>query len=248
MRKTAAVYLLAENRLLREALIRVLSKRSEICVVGANSYSPTVHREIVAARPQIILLDSSGLEPSRLTLVSTLRTAIRSLRIVVVDMDPDEEILLGAIRAGAVGYVLKNASALEVAAAIHAVAAGRAFCPPSLCMALFRCIRQQVPASAPTSVVWGSDLGLSRREQETAELLRQRLTNKEIALSLSLSEQTVKNHVHCILRKLGVPNRFSIVEFCENRENHTKLYTVTAAAQTETGPAYAGPQTLKPAG
>lgn len=246
MRKTAAVYLLTENRLLREALIRVLSKRSETCVVGANSYSPTVHREIVAARPQIILMDSSGLEPSRLTLLSTLRTAIRSLRIVVVDMDPDEENLLGAIRAGAVGYVLKNASALEVVAAIHAVAAGRAFCPPSLCMALFRCIRQQVPAQ--TSVVWGSDLGLSRREQETAELLRQRLTNKEIALSLSLSEQTVKNHVHCILRKLGVPNRFSIAEFCESRHNSTKLFAVTEATKTGTGPAYPGPQTLKPAG
>jgi len=161
-------------------------------------------------------------------------------------MDPDDEILLGAIRAGVVGYVLKNASALEVAAAIRAVAAGRAVCPPSLCMALFRCIRQQVPAQP--SVAWGSGLGLSRREQETAELLRQRLTNKEIALSLSLSEQTVKNHVHCILRKLGVPNRFSITEFCESRQNNTKLYTVTEATTTGTGPAYPGPQTLKPAG
>jgi DNA-binding NarL/FixJ family response regulator len=220
MRKIAAVYLLAENRLLREALIRLLSKRSEVCVVGANSYSATVCREIVAARPQIILMDSSGLESSRLTLISTLRLAIRSLRIVMVDMDPNEDILLSAIRAGVVGYVLKNASALEVAAAIHSVAAGKAVCPPSLCMTLFRCIQHQ--GSTRPSVAWGADTGLSRREQETAELLRQRLTNKEIALSLNLSEQTVKNHVHCILRKLGVPNRFGIAEFWESRQSVAK--------------------------
>ena len=220
MRKTAAVYLLAENRLLREALIRLLGKRSEVCVVGANSYSATVYREIVAARPQIILMDSSGLDSSRLTLISTLRLTIRSLRIVMVDMDPSEDILLSAIRAGVVGYVLKNASALEVAAAIHAVAAGKAVCPPSLCMTLFRCIQHQ--ESARPSVAWGADMGLSRREQETAELLRQRLTNKEIALSLNLSEQTVKNHVHCILRKLGVTNRFGIAEFWESRQSVAK--------------------------
>lgn len=228
MRKAAEVYLLAENRLLREALIRLLSKSSEVRVVGANAYSTTVHREIIAARPQIMLMDASGLESSRPALISALRSAIRTLRIVMVDMDPDEDTFLGAIRAGVVGYVLKNASALEVAAAIHAVAAGEAVCPPSLCMVLFRCIMQQTTASP--SVGWGADLGLSRREQETVELLRQRLTNKEIALKLSLSEQTVKNHVHNILRKLGAPNRFSIAELCESKRNEKELHLVEGAA------------------
>ena len=228
MRKSATVYLLAENRLLREALIRLLSKRNEVSVVGAGAYSATVHREIIAASPQIILMDSSGLESPRQSLISTLRAAIRNLRIVMVDMDPDDETLLGAIRAGVVGYVLKNASALEVAAAIRAVAAGRAVCPPSLCAVLFRCIMQQAPTRP--SVMWGSELGLSRREQETAELLRQRLTNKEIALRLNLSEQTVKNHVHCVLRKLGVPNRFSIAELCEDPASNKELYIVRRAA------------------
>lgn len=225
MRKSAEVYLLAENRLLREALIRLLSKRSEVRVVGANAYSPSVQREIIAARPQIILMDSSGLESSRPALISTLRSAIRSLRIVMVDMAPDEEIFLGAIRAGVVGYVLKNASALEVAAAIRTVAAGKAVCPPSLCMILFRCVMQQ--PQAPHSAPWGSELGLSRRQQETVELLRQRLTNKEIALRLNLSEQTVKNHVHSILRKLGAPNRFSIAEMCESKRGEKELHLVT---------------------
>ena len=214
MRKAAEVYLLAENRLLREALIRLLSKRSEVRVVGANPYSPSVYHEIIAAKPQIILLDSNGLGFSKAMLIATLRSAIRNLRIVMVDMDSDENTFLGAIRAGVVGYVLKDASADEVGAAIRAVAAGKAVCPPTLCMTLFRSVAHQASTTSQTSC--GADLGLSRREQQMVELLRERLSNKEIALRLSLSEQTVKNHMHRILKKLGAPNRFSIVERCDS--------------------------------
>ncbi len=215
MRKIAEVFLLAENRLLREALIRLLGKRSEVRIVGANSYSPSVHHEIIDAHPQIILLDSSGLAPAKSPLIAALRSAIRNLRIVMVDMDPDEATFLGAVRSGVMGYVLKDASAMEVAATIRAVAAGRAVCPPSLCMSLFRSVMQQMPVATPGH--WGAELGLSRREQEMLELLRQRLTNKEIALRLNLSEQTVKNHVHHILRKCGAPDRFTLLELCESK-------------------------------
>ena len=208
MRKTAEVYLLAENRLLREALIRLLSKRHEVRVVGANGYSPAVHHEIIATHPQIILLDSNGLAVNKATLIATLRSALRNLRIVMVDMDPDENTFLGAIRAGVVGYVLKDASASEVAATICAVAAGKAVCPPSLCITLFRTIAQQTTVRPANS--WGSDYGLSRREEQMLSLLRERLTNKEIALRLNISEQTVKNHVHHTLRKLGATNRFMV--------------------------------------
>jgi len=230
MRKIVEVFLLAENRLLREALIRLLSKKSEVRVVGANAYSPAVHREITIARPQIIVLDSSGLDFSKSTLISPLRTAIRNLRIVMVDMESDEQMFLSAIRAGVVGYVLKDASALEVAATICSVATGKAVCPPSLCMVLFRCIMQQTALSA---TAWRSDLGLSRREQQMVDLLRLRLTNKEIALRLNLSEQTVKNHVHHILKKVGATNRFSIVELCERRRSGADLYVVPEIVAAE---------------
>lgn len=214
MRKIADVFLLAENRLLREALIRLLCKKGEVRVVGANGYSANVHEEIIAARPQIILLDSNGLAFSKATLISTLHSAIRNLRVIMVDMEPDESTFLRAVRAGVIGYVLKDASAVEVAATIRAVVAGQAVCPPSLSMYLFRFIHQRESLPAPVSC--GAELGLSRREQQMVELLRERLTNKEIAARLNLSEQTVKNHVHHILRKIGVSNRFGIVKRCES--------------------------------
>lgn len=230
MRRAAEVYLLAENRLLREALIRLLSKRSEVRVVGANPYSPSVYHDILAAGPQIILLDSNGLGFSKAMLIASLRSAIRNLRIVMVDMDSDENTFLGAIRAGVVGYVLKDASAEEVAATIRAVATGKAVCPQSLCMTLFRSVAHQGAATSQNSC--GAELGLSRREQQMVELLRERLTNKEIALRLNLSEQTIKNHVHRILRKLGAPNRFSVVERCESGRHQEDISSGTAMPPT----------------
>src|SRR5690348_10048177 len=85
--KVGEVFLLAENRLLREALIRLLTKRSDIRVVGANAYSPAVHEEIITARPDIIVLDSSGLVFSNAQLIPTLHAAIPDLRVVMIDMD-----------------------------------------------------------------------------------------------------------------------------------------------------------------
>jgi DNA-binding NarL/FixJ family response regulator len=213
--RTAEIFLLAENRLLREALFRLLSKKNDIRVVGANSYSTAVHGDIVAACPNIVVLDSGGLASSSGSLISTLQAAIPGLRVVMVDMDADENTFLRAVRQGVVAYVLKNASALEVAGTIRAVAAGEAVCPPVLSLALFRSVAQT--ATEPPSFSWGSDLGLSRREQQMVGLLRERLTNKEIAVRLNLSEQTVKNHVHRILRKVGVPDRLSVVERCESQ-------------------------------
>jgi DNA-binding NarL/FixJ family response regulator len=213
LQKIAEIYLLAENRLLREALFKLLSKKSDIRVVGASVYSPAVHEEIVASHPNIIVLDSGGLVSSKAALLRTLQAAIPGLRVVMVDMDPDEDTFLRAVREGVVGYVLKNASAIEVAGTIRAVAMGEAVCPPALSTALFRSVAQL--GTAPSTFSWGADLGLSRREQQMVELLRERLTNKEIAVRLNLSEQTVKNHVHHILRKVGAPDRLTVVERCE---------------------------------
>jgi DNA-binding NarL/FixJ family response regulator len=215
--KTTDVFLLAENRLLREALIRLLRKKNEVRIVGASAYSPQVEQEIADANPQIILLDSNSLNFSRAGLIPTLRTVIRDVRLVMVDMDPDEDTFLRAVGSGVVGYVLKDASALEVAATIRAVAGGLAVCPPTLSMALFHCVEQQRPTGVVSS--WGADFGLSRREQEMVEFLRQRLTNKEIAARLNLSEQTVKNHVHHILRKVGAQNRSTVVARCQRERN-----------------------------
>jgi len=209
----AEVFLLAENRLLRDALVRLLSKKSDIRVLGAAPYSSEVLDDIVNKAPGILVLDSTGLSQPNASLVSAIHDALPNVRVVMVDMEADQDIFLRAVRERVVGYVLKDASAVEVTATLRAVAAGEAVCPPELSMALFRFVSQRGNAPSPA---WGADLGLSRREQQLVDLLRARLTNKEIAAQLNLSEQTVKNHVHNILRKVGATDREDAVKLCED--------------------------------
>jgi len=108
--------------------------------------------------------------------------------------------------------VLKDASAMEVAAAVRSVANQEAVCPPSLCLALFERVANQNTHAA--SFVIRHNLGLTRREKQLVQMISHGLTNKEIASQLNLSEQTVKNHVHRMLRKVGATDRLGAVELC----------------------------------
>lgn len=210
----AAVFLLAENRLLREALLRVLSKKDDIRVVGSGSYGPNIFEQIVATRANVVVLDSISPVLAEQGAVRQLHQLNAELRVVMVGMEAEETTFLRIVQAGAVGYILKDASAAEVARTIRAVAQGEAVCPPALSSALFQWVSQH--KSTLPSLHLKNSLGLSRREQELVGLIQKGLTNKEMAVRLHLSEQTVKNHVHRMLRKVGAPDRLSIVEVCRN--------------------------------
>jgi len=209
----AVVFLLAENRLLREALLRILSKKDDIRVVGAGSYSSSVFEQIILTQANIVVLDSVApvLSGGAVGVLLQLNPAIR---VVMVGMESDEVVFLRVVQAGAVGYVLKDASALEVARTIRAVAAGEAVCPASLSGALFQWVVRHKPAVH--TLLLKTSLGLSRREQQLVGLIQKGLTNKEMASRLNLSEQTVKNHVHRMLRKVGAPDRLSMAEVCRD--------------------------------
>lgn len=204
-----SVFLLCENRLLREALMRILGKRANVLVAGACGYFPDALNAVVACRPQIVLLDSfgGGAQPG---LLRSIREKLPETSTVMVGMEPKEDNFLIAVREGAVGYVLREASATEVLSAIRSVSAGVAVCPPCFSAALFRCASQQL--AIRQNLRTRSRHELSRREHQLVELMCFGLTNKEIASRLHLSEHTVKNHVHRILRKTGASDRISLVD------------------------------------
>lgn len=206
------VFILAENRLLREALARILNKKNDIRVVGASAFAPDIVQQIVAAATHVLLCDSATVALSELRLVPEVRAAQPDLKVVMVGMEAEPGTFLKAVRDGIVGYVLKDASAMEVAACVRSVANGEAVCPPVLCMTLFEQLANPMPQS--TAFLFKHDLGLTRREQQLVQMISRSLTNKEIAAQLNLSEQTVKNHVHRMLRKLGARDRLGAVERC----------------------------------
>ena len=211
--ETVQVFILAENRLLREALARILNKKNDMRVVAAAAITPDIVGQIAEAAPDVLLCDSSAFALSELRLVSEAREAVPGLKVVMIGMDGNPENFLRSIRDGVVGYVLKDASAMEVAAAVRSVANEEAVCPPGLCRILFEEL-VKVSIQPQSNFVIRHNLGLTRREQQLVGMISHGLTNKEIAAQLNLSEQTVKNHIHRMLRKLGARDRLGAVEMC----------------------------------
>jgi two-component system, NarL family, response regulator DevR len=210
-----SVYLIAENRLLREALGRILGKKNDITVVGSSPFSPTAIEDVAEAVPDVLLFDCMSFSSCESSVIPCLHKIVPGLRVVMNGMDCDREIFLRAVREGAVGYVLKDASALEVAAAVRAVTQGEAVCPPHLILTLFEyvCHQTRLMPNFRTK----QQLGLTRREQQLVEMIGRGLTNKEIAQQLNVAEQTVKNHVHRMLRKVGVNDRLAVVDLCRTQ-------------------------------
>lgn len=209
-----SVFLLAENRLLREALTRILNKKSDINVVGAATFSPAVIDAITAVAAQVVLFDPVD-AASSLAFVRALRESLPGLKVVMIGMEPNSGLFLQAVRVGVAGYLLKDATAADVAAAVRSVATNCAVCPPELCQSLFDYVAQQ-RTTFPSFFI-KQQFGLTRREQQLVEMIGRGFTNKEIAGDLGLSEQTVKNHIHRVLRKVGVRDRLAAVEVCRTQ-------------------------------
>lgn len=208
----SSVFLLAQNRLLRESLARIMAKKTDIEVVGACAFTPSVLEQIVESDPDVLLMDSFTSGMAHLQFIREVQSAVPKVRVVLIGMDADEQLFLQAVREGASGYVLQDASALEVLAAFRAVVNGEAVCPPQMCSCLFRYIARQ--SNSLPSFQARVTLGLTNREQQIMALIGRGLTNKEIASHLQLAEQTVRNHIHRIFRKMGAPNRMAAVEMC----------------------------------
>ena len=204
--------MLAENRLLREALTKILTKKNDIRVLAASSFSPQILQQVTELMPHVLLLDSAAFGFSDVQIITAARKALPGLKVVMIGMEEHKETFLRAVRAGIAGYVLKDAPAAEVAAAVRSVACDEAVCPPRLCLVLFESMGRQ--SFQMPQFYTKQKFGLTRREQQLVEMISCGLTNKEIASELNLSDQTVKNHIHRILQKLGVGDRLSAVEMC----------------------------------
>jgi DNA-binding NarL/FixJ family response regulator len=204
------VFVAAENRLLREALARVLIKGGCIEVIATDSAAPFHTDSLLDARPDILLLTSRGSLQEDLSAIQQVRAAAPAVRILLIGMAKNEREFLQCVRAGISGYLLRDASAGEVLQGVQAVHAGEAVCPGALCAALFRYFESDT-ASLPCAS-GRRRLGLSRRELQLIPLIAQGLTNKEIANHFSLSEQTVKNHLYRMKHKIGAEDRLEMVQ------------------------------------
>jgi two-component system nitrate/nitrite response regulator NarL len=202
-------FLLIENRLLREALVRLFCKRADLLVVGQSGYAEATALRVLDSKCDVLIVDS--LQTPWLSAITALEGADRaSFRTVVIARESDEKHFLAAVRSGVTGYLLQDASASDVVAAVRAVFRGEAVCPPQLCSTLFRFVARVSREMASQSTPSKPDLTL--RQQQLVSLVAKGLTNKEIASHLNLSEFTVRNHIHRILKQVDAGSRSEAVE------------------------------------
>jgi len=203
------VYIAAENRLLRDALARMLARQESIQVSGLDAIAPFRDDGFRELDADIFLFASRGNLEADLAVIRAVRAAAPQTRILVMGMGSAATDFLQSVRAGVSGYLLRDASTEEVLRGIRAVQAGEAACPGALCTVLFRYLERETALMPCVSA--RRRLGLTRREQQLIPFIAQGLTNKEIANHFSLSEQTVKNHLYRMKHKVGAEDRLDIV-------------------------------------
>jgi DNA-binding NarL/FixJ family response regulator len=206
------VFVAAENRLLREALSRMLVKSGEIEVVGTDMEDPFRTEDLLKEETDILLLSSCGVRNEDLTAVRRVRTTAPKVQILLIGVTGEKTEFLQCVRAGVRGYLPRDASAEDVVEGVRALQGGEAICPGRLCATLFRYFEREATSFPSASV--RQRLGLTRREQQLIPLIAEGLTNKEIANRFCLSEQTVKNHLYRMKLKIGAEDRLGIVQVC----------------------------------
>ena len=206
------VFVAAENRLLREALSRMLVKCGNIDVAGVYRAGPFRTEDLLKEEADILLLTSRGSMNEDLSAIRKVRASAPNVQILLIGVNGEETEFLQCVRAGVRGYLPKSASAEDVVEGVRAVQAGEAVCPGTLCALLFHYFEREATSFPSASV--HQRMGLTRREQQLIPLIAEGLTNKGIANRFCLSEQTVKNHLYRMKHKVGAGDRLGIVQVC----------------------------------
>jgi len=193
---TIRIVIADDHGVVRQGLRMFLALDPELEVVGeANDGAQAVQlaREL---KPDVVLMDLMMPVMDGISAIHEIRHSIPEVEVIALTSVLEDASVIGAVRAGAIGYLLKDTKAEELCRSIRAAAAGQVQLSPQAAARLMREIR------APES-----PQSLTERETEVLRLLAEGKANKEIALTLSISETTVKTHVSNILMKLGVPSR-----------------------------------------
>jgi DNA-binding NarL/FixJ family response regulator len=206
------VLVVDDHALFRRGLQMVLGAEDDIEVVGEASDGTEALKVAAETTPDIVLMDVRMPRRGGIDATMAIKDAVPSTKIIMLTISDEEGDLFDAIKAGAMGYLLKEISIEEVASAVRAVFTGQSLISPSMASKLLNEFatmvrkdddrQQQVPTPR-----------LTDREMEVLKLVAKGMNNRDIAKKLFISENTVKNHIRNILEKLQLHSRMEAVVY-----------------------------------
>lgn len=192
------VFLLDDHELVRRGVRELLESDGDIEVVGEASTAAEALARVPAVRPQVAVLDVRLPDGDGVTVCRELRSLMPELACLMLTSFSDDEALLGAVMAGAAGYVLKDIRGGDLVGAVRTVAAGGSLLDARSTAQMLARLRDK--PKDPLDV-------LTDQERRILDLIGEGLTNRQIGERMHLAEKTVKNHVSSLLSKLGLQRR-----------------------------------------
>jgi DNA-binding NarL/FixJ family response regulator len=206
-----------DQRVVREGLSMLVGLIDDVEVVGTACDGAEAVRLAETYRPDVVLMDLRMPDLDGIAATGLLRERLPAARVLVLTTYADEDAIVPALRAGARGYLTKDASAEQIETAIRAVHAGQTHLDPAVQERLVAAVVSRLPAPADSENLAPGDRkppdGLTTREAEVLSLLASGLSNAEIAQRLYLSHATVKTHINRIFAKTGVRDRAQAVRY-----------------------------------
>jgi DNA-binding NarL/FixJ family response regulator len=204
------VAIVDDQALVRAGLARILSPADGFEVLAECADGRQAVEELPAIGPDVVLMDVRMPALDGIAATAELRSLDEPLDVLVLTTFGEDEVLWAAIEAGAAGFILKDSTAEDLIAAVHAVAGGAAWFDPAVAPRLLERYRRVVAPAARDAA--RLDL-LTDREHDVLRLMARGATNAEIGATLFVAEATVKTHVGSIFTKLGVRDRAAAIVF-----------------------------------
>ncbi len=209
--KKIRLLLLEDNRLLHDGIISMLNSQNDIKIISAAGNNENNISIIKQLKPDIILLDLGLRSRNSLSMVETVKKDFPGAKVIVMDLAPVQGDINLFVKAGASGFILKDATLEDFLATIRAVAGGANVVPPNLSESLFSQIVENALKGGKKKL--SGAVRMTKREREVIELIADGLSNKDIAEKLRISTFTVKSHIHNIMEKLALHTRLEVASY-----------------------------------